>query len=185
MRSAVRLALLALCTALVSSTTALAQTELRASDGQDLGMQSPSTQAEFTSTWGADAAARWILEHNAALASGPDYAAVPVTSAVPVKPVLIIMNDKDQFEPAMLRVPLGTPVTWRNDDTDPHTVTGDPARSMPGIRVVAPTDASPWDSGLVDAGKSYTHTFQAVGHYIYICTIHAGKGMVATLDVTG
>jgi plastocyanin len=187
MRATRRLASVALGIALLSSTAAQAQMEPRAADGQELGTQSPSTQILFQTTWGSNAASRWITEHNGGLgidlSKAPAAALVPV--AAPMSPVLIIMNDKDRFSPATLSVPKGTTLTWRNDDTDPHTVTGDPAKSMPGVSVVIPPGATPWDSGTVEAGRSFAYTLDTAGHYIYVCTLHGGGGMVATVDVTG
>lgn len=51
----------------------------------------------------------------------------------------------------------GTSVTWQNEDTVAHTVTAD--------------DGS-FDSGLLEKGKSFSHTFNTVGTFDYHCTPH-------------
>ncbi|MDQ3224998.1 MAG: plastocyanin/azurin family copper-binding protein [Chloroflexota bacterium] len=59
------------------------------------------------------------------------------------------------FEPATLDVPAGSMVVWTNDGVAPHTVTGDFA-----------------DSGVLDPGATFSHTFDVTGEYPYSCTIH-------------
>lgn len=59
------------------------------------------------------------------------------------------------FHPAQLTVVAGTEVTWKNDDSTTHTVTG-----------------SGWDSGNIASGQEYRHTFDTPGTYDYSCTIH-------------
>lgn len=66
------------------------------------------------------------------------------------------------FVPSSLTVPLGTTVTWTNDDTAAHTVTSG-------------SDATPdgnFDSGLFMAGKTFSHTFDSAGEYPYYCLVH-------------
>jgi plastocyanin len=166
---------------LLSATSVLAD-EPRAVDGETFAAQSSDTQAPFRASWGDEAASHWLQEHNAALGSllpVPQVAAPAPVSAQ----IFIQMTDHDTFSPAALTVPLGAAITWHNYDTDPHTVTFDPSKGFPGVKVVQPAGAQVFDSGLIDADQSFTYVFDLAGHYIYICTVHAGKGMVATLDV--
>jgi plastocyanin len=164
--------------ALLLSATSVRADEPRAADGATFAAQSSDTQAAFRASWGDDAASRWEQEHNSML----PVPQIAVPALVPAQ-VFIQMTDHDTFSPASLTVPLGASITWRNYDTDPHTVTFDPAKSFPGVKVVQPAGAKAFDSGLIDADQSFTYVFDLAGHYIYICTVHAGKGMVATLDV--
>jgi plastocyanin len=59
--------------------------------------------------------------------------------------------------PARLEVAPGTTVTWVNDDPLDHSVVA--------------TDGS-FDSGLIHAGGTWSHTFNAPGTYAYSCTPH-------------
>jgi plastocyanin len=68
------------------------------------------------------------------------------------------------FAPATLTIRVGTTVTWKNTSTVPHTVVG-----------------SGFDSGVLMAGQSFTHTFTRAGTFAYTCTIH--PGMAATITV--
>jgi len=61
------------------------------------------------------------------------------------------------FEPQKLAVTKGTKVTWKFDDSTPHTATAN--------------DKS-FDSGSKKAGGSFTFTFTKPGTYQYICTFH-------------
>jgi plastocyanin len=71
------------------------------------------------------------------------------------------------FVPQNLTVPLGTTVRWTNRDGLAHTVT-----STAGV----------FDSGNMSRGATFTHTFNALGEFSYICAIHpamTGKITVA------
>jgi plastocyanin len=59
--------------------------------------------------------------------------------------------------PAQLNVPVGTSVTWTNDDPAPHTVTAD--------------DGS-FDSKQLDPGKPFSTVFDTPGTFAYHCEIH-------------
>jgi plastocyanin len=63
------------------------------------------------------------------------------------------------FSPDNITVVIGVnnTVTWTNDDSSIHTVTGNDGT---------------FDSGFLDTGTSYTHTFTTPGVYEYHCTIH-------------
>lgn len=68
------------------------------------------------------------------------------------------------FQPATISVPVGTTVTWTNQDSVDHTVT-----SQDGL----------FDSGIVGEGESFSYTFMEPGNYAYFCSIHPSmRGMV-------
>lgn len=73
------------------------------------------------------------------------------------------------FAPADVTVPVGTAVTWTNQDSTLHTAT-----SVQGAPAA-------FDSGNLDSGKSYTYTFAAAGKYSYHCSIHSN--MLGTVTV--
>jgi plastocyanin len=64
-------------------------------------------------------------------------------------------------------VAVGTTVTWTNQDSTAHTVTAN--------------DGS-FDSGPIQPGKSFSHTFSTAGTVAYHCKIH--PSMTATVTVT-
>lgn len=61
------------------------------------------------------------------------------------------------FSPTTLTVAKGTTVTWANDDTVGHTVTGD--------------NGGP-KSGTINNHETYSYTFNAAGTFKYHCSIH-------------
>ncbi|MFD8815419.1 cupredoxin family copper-binding protein [Streptomyces sp. NPDC059627] len=73
------------------------------------------------------------------------------------------------FAPAALKVPVGTTVTWTNQDTDAHTVT-------------STGSGGPLRSAALATHAAYSHTFTKPGTYAYLCTIH--PFMTATVEVT-
>lgn len=80
-------------------------------------------------------------------------------------PAVTITNFK--FDPPTLTVPVGTTVTWTNQDEEPHTV--------------AAKDGSFHSPGL-DTHSTYTFTFANSGSFDYICSIH--PFMTGTVVVT-
>jgi plastocyanin len=61
------------------------------------------------------------------------------------------------FAPHRLEVAAGTTVRWTNNDQLVHTITAD--------------DGS-WDSGPIEPGKTWNHTFTQSGEYSFHCTPH-------------
>jgi len=74
------------------------------------------------------------------------------------------------FIPSMVTIDVGGEVTWENDDTAAHTVTsGTPTGGPDGN----------FDSSLVMAGSSFSHTFEDAGSFDYFCMVHPWmQGMV-------
>lgn len=72
-------------------------------------------------------------------------------------PQQIEMSD-DIFQPAQLTVAAGTKVTWVNKGSKAHTVV---------------SNDKLFDSGLVNVGGEFSHTFDARGTYLYHCAPHA------------
>jgi plastocyanin len=95
------------------------------------------------------------------------------------------MNDANQFRPADVTVPKGATVTWTNSGQVIHTVTDDPLKAINKSDAVLPGGAQPWDSGNVDGGARYSHTFDVAGQYTYFCIPHEALGMVGHVTVSG
>ena len=70
------------------------------------------------------------------------------------------------FDPDAIEVEAGTKVMWSNDDPAPHTVTA---------------DDGDFDSDILDAGKSFSFTFDKSGTYTYRCNVH--PDMKGTVEV--
>ena len=71
-----------------------------------------------------------------------------------------------QFKPAAVEVPVGSTVTWTNEDGFAHTATAN--------------DKS-FDTGNLDKGQAGTAKFEKAGTFEYFCAIH--NSMVGTVVV--
>ena len=76
------------------------------------------------------------------------------------------------YDPNPVQVSAGGTVTWTNDDAQPHTATSGENAAPDGI----------FDSSILAAGKSFSHTFAEAGEYPYYCMLH--PNMVGTVSVT-
>jgi plastocyanin len=68
-----------------------------------------------------------------------------------------VVMEATAFTPATLTVAPGDTVVWVNKDPFPHTATSEPGK---------------FDSGSVDAGKSWKFTARTKGDFDYVCTFH-------------
>lgn len=95
-------------------------------------------------------------------ATGPSRSLAAANASVAVT----IKNDA--FNPATVRIPAGSAVTFTNADDDPHTVTS-----------VKPL----FDSRGLAQGDSFRYVFRTPGKYEYYCKVH--PFMRGTIIVTG
>jgi LPXTG-motif cell wall-anchored protein len=61
------------------------------------------------------------------------------------------------FSPATVTIQVGDTVVWTNNGAQPHTST---------------SDSGIWDSGIVNAGGSFSRTFSSAGSFPYHCNVH-------------
>jgi predicted secreted protein with PEFG-CTERM motif len=71
--------------------------------------------------------------------------------------------EPDCFIPSTVVITVGGTVTWENTDTAAHT-------SSSGTPVDGPDGV--FDSSLVMAGASFSHTFDSAGTFDYFCMVH-------------
>ena len=69
----------------------------------------------------------------------------------------VVENLDDFFSPSIIRVEVGTEVDWENTGRNPHTVTAD--------------DGS-FDSGVLENGDEFEHTFDTPGVFPFTCILH-------------
>ena len=67
------------------------------------------------------------------------------------------------FIPNTVTIDIGGTVTWENNDTAAHTATG-------GSAIEGPSGV--FDSSLIMAGSSFSHTFEEAGTFDYFCMVH-------------
>ncbi len=63
----------------------------------------------------------------------------------------------ESYDPIAIEVNSGTTVTWTNDDFVAHTVTD---------------IEDSFDSGFIQAGSTWSYTFEKSGEWDYLCTLH-------------
>jgi plastocyanin len=97
---------------------------------------------------------------------------------------VVKMTAQKTFDPATVTVPNGSSVTWLNDATTPQSVTCDPALAAMKGDIVLPAGATPFDSGMIPAGQTWTHNFTTPGTYKYACVPNEAAGMMGTVVVT-
>lgn len=97
---------------------------------------------------------------------------------------VVKMNDQFRFVPDSITIAKGATVEWQNTSSSPHTVTDDPSKAQTKDHAQLPSGAQPWDSGMIDPGKSYRLTFTVAGEYTYFCIPHEAMGMVGKITVT-
>ena len=92
-------------------------------------------------------------------------------------PVVVRMTDEMKFVPDQLNVHTGQTVKWVNESESggpSHSVTTNAERLMDPSHASIPGGAKPFDSGIINPGKSFSYTFRVPGVYKYACAPHEG-----------
>jgi plastocyanin len=103
-----------------------------------------------------------------AMKSGYGTTQRPVSQETVVYGATQVFIRDGAYTPAHIEVPVGTAVTWTNEDTVPHGVVFTPL-------VITTVDT--WQSGPLYPGASFSYTFTSRGTFVYHCSEH--------LDMTG
>jgi plastocyanin len=90
----------------------------------------------------------------------------PQTPVVSDSPQMTVEIRDFDFFPRELTVSVGTAITWVNRSAAPHDATD---------------ESGDWATGMLNQGESATVTFDSLGTFRYLCTIH--PNMRATLTV--
>jgi plastocyanin len=117
------------------------------------------------------------------VSASPGAAVSASPSAAAAAAATIQMTDALKFDPATVTVPRGSTVMWRNTSQVQHTVTDDPSKAATAADAQLPSGVQAWDSGLLDPGATFSHTFDVPGTYKYFCQPHEAAGMMGTIVV--
>jgi plastocyanin len=113
-------------------------------------------------------------------ASAPVPAAVPEVKSSAAEPVasaagsdtiaaaesVTVRINGMRFEPANITIKPGTTVTWVQDSTMPHLISG----KTSGLR-----------SNTLNRGQQYSYTFNQAGRFDYVCGLHPSmKGSIVS-----
>ena len=126
------------------------------------GMGSTITQIQMV----GDATASLVfVDHATASVSAPQGTSVPGCE-----------ETNECFVPYEVTVDAGGVVTWSNDDSAAHTVTGGtPGGGPSGV----------FDSSLFMAGTTFSHTFEEEGEFSYFCMVHPWMQGIVTVQEAG
>jgi plastocyanin len=75
-----------------------------------------------------------------------------------------------------ITIPVGTAITWRNDDSAPHTVTAGKDGQFDGIG---------WDSPVLATGQTFSLPLSKTGAIAYTCRIHPDMNATVTVTQSG
>ncbi|MFB5602863.1 MAG: PEFG-CTERM sorting domain-containing protein [Candidatus Nitrosomaritimum aestuariumsis] len=106
-----------------------------------------------------------FADHATASVSTPQGTSVPGCEAT-----------NECYIPYEVTVDVGGVVTWTNDDSAAHTVTGGSAADGP---------SGVFDSGLFMAGTTFEHKFEATGEFPYFCMVHPWMEGIVVVQEAG
>ncbi|REK12668.1 MAG: hypothetical protein DWQ37_11325 [Planctomycetota bacterium] len=97
---------------------------------------------------------------------------------------VVEMTDQLHYQPDKVTIQAGETVLWKNEpSTIAHTVTAVRKLAKNPDNVALPEGADEFNSEKMEAGDTFTHTFQVPGTYRYFCIPHERAGMVGEVVV--
>ena len=81
----------------------------------------------------------------------------------PAVDVTHVFIRNEAYQPSNIQVPVGTVITWTNNDNVTHTVT---------LAHVMQSTHDVWASGQLSPGESFSYTFTSPGTFTYYCSDH-------------
>ena len=100
--------------------------------------------------------------------------ALSLNAASATTVTVLVGNGGNNFSPSFVTIHPGDTVQWTWSASGHSSTSGTPG--MPnGL----------WDSGILNQGATFSHTFNTVGMFPYFCTPHGQCcGMIGTVNVT-
>ncbi len=96
---------------------------------------------------------------------------------------LSLQNLANWYDPERLTISAGDTVVWKNDDTEPHTVTSGSGAGIASVQTNEKgTPDGIFDSDFFAPGESWSYTFYTPGTYSYFCVIHPWMEGVVTVN---
>ncbi len=132
-------------------------------------------------------AAAGLVSASRAQAQGEVPAPVPEPLPIPTpvpEPEIVTVNIVGiAFSPQLLTIKAGQTVRWVNTTSFAHTVTTDPTLARNPANASVPEGVTPWHSGNIAAGESFSIQLTVPGEYKYFCKPHEVMGHVGTIIV--
>jgi plastocyanin len=104
----------------------------------------------------------------------------------PAASATVKMTSANRYDPETVTIKNGETIQWQNTTSSAHTATFNPAAGSPLVapNVSLPEGVATFDSGDVEPGKTWSHTFTTPGTYKYLCIRHASLGELGTVMVS-
>lgn len=109
--------------------------------------------------------------------------ALAVPGWASAKTITVGMTDSLHFTPHTVTIHKGDTVVWKNGSLLTHTVTDVPKLAVKQGDATLPKGAKPFNSGYLNPGQSFSHTFTVPGTYHYFCIPHEAVGMLGVVIV--
>jgi plastocyanin len=97
--------------------------------------------------------------------------------------VIKMLDMPPSFQPSSVTIKVGDTVEWENVGNSVHHATNDYDVAIKKDDVSSPNDKLVFDSGFLQPGGTFTHTFTAAGTYKYVCVVHEPSGMTGQIVV--
>jgi plastocyanin len=97
--------------------------------------------------------------------------------------VIKMLDMPPSFQPSSVTIKVGDTVEWENVGNSVHHATNDHDVAIKKDDVSSPNDKLVFDSGFLQPGGTFTHTFTAAGTYKYVCVVHEPSGMTGQIVV--
>jgi plastocyanin len=98
--------------------------------------------------------------------------------------VVIKMQDMPpSFQPSSVTIKVGDTVEWENVGNSVHHATDDHDMAIKKDDVASPSGELVFDSGFLQPGGTFKHTFTTPGTYKYVCVVHEPSGMMGEIVV--
>ncbi len=107
----------------------------------------------------------------------------PIPTPVPEPEIVTVNIVGIAFSPQLLTIKAGQTVRWVNTTSFAHTVTTDPTLARNPANASVPEGVTPWHSGNIAAGESFSIQLTVPGEYKYFCKPHEVMGHVGTIIV--
>lgn len=113
----------------------------------------------------------------------PEPSPTPPSTPVPETDIVTVNIVGIAFSPQLLTIKAGQTVRWVNTSGFAHTVTTDPTLARNPANASVPEGVTPWHSGNIAAGESFSIQLTVPGEYKYFCKPHEVMGHVGTIIV--
>lgn len=137
----------------------------------------------------AQAAARSEIQPGNTLGTNASFGSSGIERpSATTKAAVVKLQDgqRQAFSPNTITIRAGETVEWRNLSNKVHEIIANPAKiSRPSKtpESALPMNTTPFDSGFLEPGATFSYSFTAPGVYRYFCSLNCSRNSVAQVTV--